>query len=130
MIVPGAYIVTNNYNTKAAHREEINSDLGNWTLNGKHRVKLVGISTHQTRLKGTPKQRRKARGKTRRTDRPGGRVLPRTGRGQGGGRVRLQVRGPEDAEWGTRLKRSWGQSSYIPTSLAFILQETSHQRFL
>ena len=74
MIVPGAYIVTNNYNTKAAHREEINSDLGNWMLNGKHRVKLVGISTHQTRLKGTPKQRRKARGKTRRMDRPGTRA--------------------------------------------------------
>jgi len=108
MIVPGAYIVTNNYNTKAAHREEINSDLGNWMLNGKHRVKLVGISTHQTRLKGTPKQCRKARGKTRRMDRPGGRVLPRTGRGQGGGRVRLQVRGPEDARVGNKAEEVRG----------------------
>lgn len=73
MIVPGAYIVTNNYNTKAAHREEINSDLGNWTLNGKHRVKLVGISTHQTRLKGNSKTTQKGTrtdqedGQTRRT---------------------------------------------------------------
>lgn len=51
----GAYIVTNNYNTKAASRGEINSDLGNWTLNGKHRVKLGGLSTRRTGLKGTPK---------------------------------------------------------------------------
>ena len=55
MTVSGAYILTNNYNTKASHREEINSDLGNWILKGKHRVKLGGISTRQTRLKGTPK---------------------------------------------------------------------------
>ena len=41
MTVSGAYIVTNNYNTKAAHREEINSDLGNWMLNGKQE-EMVG----------------------------------------------------------------------------------------
>lgn len=63
-------------------------------------------------------------GQTRRT------VLPRTGRGQGGGRVRLQFRGPEDERVGNKAEEVMGQSSYIPTSLAFILQAMSHQRFL
>lgn len=57
-------------------------------------------------------------------------MLPRTGRGQGGGRVRLQFRGPEDARVGNKAEEVMGQSSYIPTSLAFILQAMSHQRFL
>lgn len=46
-------------------------------------------------------------------DRPGGQVLPRTGRGQGGGREMLQFRGTEEAGvgngWSSRGGSLWGR---------------------